>query len=446
MLLFSSNLELLSQAGKEFWFVAPEVTSDHNDRPIKLRISTYGDSAYVTVSQPANGAFATRYIGIPAGDTRSIDLTADIETIENYPPDTVLDYGLLIESTADIACYYEVNTSNNTDIFTLKGANALGMEFLVPAQTYWKSATKYSPDTYAAIDIVATQDNTSITISPTDTLVGHAANATFSILLNRGETYNLQAGSQAANHHLEGTALTSDKPVAVTISDDSVERSERGGCKDLIGDQLIPLEKLGTEYLVMKGFLNKNGYTSDKIYVLATEDSTDVFIDGAGTAVATLNKGEQYEHTLDDPTVYINTTENVYVMHVTGFGCEVGTAVLPSMYCTGSEEVAFTRSKDENFYMVVLTSAGLEDFFEVNGDPAYLQPSDFNAVAGTGGTYVAARKFFNPSDIQKDENYRVVNTKGNFHLGIINGGSSSGCMYGYFSDFGGIRTDPIFHQ
>ena len=45
-----------SQTDTEFWFVAPEVSADHGDYPVLLRITTTNLPADVTISMPANTA------------------------------------------------------------------------------------------------------------------------------------------------------------------------------------------------------------------------------------------------------------------------------------------------------------------------------------------------------------------------------------------------------
>lgn len=426
----------------EFWFVAPEVTSGHYDRPIALRISSYSAAAIVTIEQPANPSFVPITSVLAANSTVSVDLTTFISTIENTPPDTVLNYGIHISSTASIACYYEVVTSNNTDIFALKGTNGLGTEFLIPGQSFWESGP-YTPQPVNAIDIVATQNGTTVSITPSKEAEGHTAGVTYAVMLDKGETYSLVAAEYGPGDRLGGTEISSDFPIAITISDDSGYNSSYGGCKDLIGDQMIPEDKIGTEYIVIKGFLG-NGSKDDKIYVLATDSNTTVVVDG-GTTVFTLNRGEQYELSLSNSTAYIQATKNIYVMHVTGFGCEIGAAILPSVYCTGNNQVSFTRSKDESFYIIALVPTNGEGSFKINGNSTLLTAADFTTVSGTGGSWMAARKYFSKTDLPKNQAYIVTNTEGKFHLGIINGGSNTGCMYGYFTDFGGVETEAIYH-
>ena len=430
-----------AQTGKKFWFAAPDATSGHNDEPIFLNLSAYKDSAYVTISLPANPTFQPIGVGIPASGSRRIDLTPWLLDIETTIADTVLNNGLYIQSTSNISVYYEIAPNNNTDIFSLKGANALGNQFLISAQNYWFSSKKYHPLPYSQTIIVATQDNTNITITPTNNVVGHSSGIPYDVTLNKGQTYMIRANGLGTADRFGGTEVISDKPIAITIADDSIENNNYGACKDIIGDQTIPLDQLGTEYILVKGFL---GSRPDRVYVMGTEDSTDVVVDGGSAQNFSVNRGQIHELRLSNPSVHMLATKDVYVMHVSGFGCEVGMAIVPSVYCTGSREVSFVRSQPNDFYIIVYVPNGAQGSFEINGDPTLLQASDFYPVPGTGGNWVAARKYLNNSQILIGSNYRVVNSSRKFHFGIINGGSTTGCLYGYFTDFSGINTGSIY--
>ena len=86
-----------------------------------MRFSTLADAATVTVEQPANPAFPTQTLNIPANGTQTLDLTPWLDDIENKPLNTVLLQGIHITSDNPVTAYYEVNHNLNPDIFALKG-------------------------------------------------------------------------------------------------------------------------------------------------------------------------------------------------------------------------------------------------------------------------------------------------------------------------------------
>ena len=428
-LTFFGNI--YAQVDTEFWFAAPEVSGGRNlDKPILLRITTFEEAATVQAEQPALG-FASPAVNIPPFTSRTIDLTPLINQIENKPPNRVLNFGIHITATARISAYYEVASTFcncNPEIFVLKGSNALGTHFMVPFQNRWLNSDPFRPLPFASFDIVATEDETTVTIIPTRNLVGHAAGTPYTITLNRGQTYAAQAAGQRADQHPAGSEVIADKPIAITMKDDLLFY---GTCNDLIGDQIVPIEVTGTEYILMRGFMTLDEYA----FVLATEDNTQVFIDGGAAPIAVLAKGETFAVNVANPTHYLNTSAPVYVLHTSGYGCEMGAAILPSIDCTGSESIGFARSSPERLGINIMARAGSEGDFELNGNPGLIPAADFNPVPGTAGEWVYAQFEFNNATLPAGEAHILTNSSDLFHAGIINGDVRSGTRFGYFSDY-----------
>ncbi len=252
---------------------------------------------------------------------------------------------------------------------------------------------------------MATEDNTVIDITPTSALVGgHAAGITFSITLDRGETYSCLATTQAAAGHLGGSHIVSSNPIAVTLKDDSVWAQPQG-CKDLIGDQTVPIinaegdRLVGYEYIVMRGkinLLNPNANppdpagvaTGERIFIMATEPNTLIFIDGFPFGTLT-NPGEQVEYQIRNNSTHVRGDKPIMVLHTAGFGCEMGGAVLPTIDgCTGSLEVSFTRSTTRNFYLNIMTRDAAK-----NGFTMHYEDGSTYAIPGTWFEPVGATDF-----------------------------------------------------
>jgi len=428
-----------AQVDTEFWFAAPEISQDGSnfDRPIVLRITTLATAATVTVDQPANGGFAPIVVNVGANASATVDLTPFIATIENTPANTILNYGLRIRSTASVSVYYE-NVSQqclcNPEIFALKGMNAVGTSFIVPFQNFLNNGGGYTPTPYSSFDIVATENATTVTITPTQNIVGHPSGTAFTITLNQGQTWSGTAASQAAAQHPSGTVVTADKPIAITIKDDLLSGAPYGGCADLMGDQIVPINKVGDEYIVMRGGLNG----PDKAFVVGTQNGTAITV--AGVAAGTINAGQTLMVDITAPATYITATAPVYLLHLSGFGCEVGGALLPPIICTGSTQLGFTRSTNEQFAINLMTRAGYEGGFTVNGNATLVPAGAFQPVPNTNGDWVAAQIFFTTAQIAAGSGNVIANSLGKFHMGIIHGSGGGGTRYGYFSDFNAL--DP----
>jgi gliding motility-associated-like protein len=422
-----------AQIDREFWFAAPDVYDNaaNFDRPIVVRLSTFSSPATVTISIPANPSFTPIVVNIPASSTNTVDLTNWIDQIENSPVNTANNKGLLVQSTADITAYYEVVSSYcmcNPEIFSLKGKNALGNEFYISSQYTYDIDTVRFPPANTSFEIVATQNNTTVNVTPTKELIGHPAGIPFTITLNAGQTYSCVGKFRNKENHLQGSYVSSDKPIAVTLKGDLTLGD--GSCADLIGDQTIPTNVLGNEYIVTKGYL----VPGDRVFILAAEDNASIFVDGNAAPSQILAKGQSWTYSLLNTSTYIRSDKKIYVYQVTGNGCELGSAIIPKLNCTGSQSVSIVRSTNETFAVMLTAKNGTQNSFTVNGNPSLITAANFSPVPGTGGNYVAARVDLSGS-MAVGNPVNISNGAGKFSLGFINGSPVGGCRYGFFSDF-----------
>lgn len=441
-----------AQNDTEFWFAAPENyhyeigTSYNRDRPIFLHLTSFGNPSQVTINQPANATFLPISVNLTANATQSVNLTDLIETIENKPSNTILNFGLHLVATNPITAYYEQASPSNPDIFTLKGKNSLGTNFIIPSQFDWPNSGSWGNQQFNSFCIVATQNNTQVTITPKQSIVGHPAGTPFTITLNAGQVYSATAISASGAGHLGGSTVTSDKPIAISINDDSA--SPAGGAPDLLGDQIIPVSITGNEYVVVKGDLSF-GTTKDRVHVFATADNTNVFRDGNPTPIATLNTAQSYTFQLENPSTYVTSNNQILIYHCSGYNNQPGAAIIPPMMCTGSNEIAFTRSSvtvnmggQQQFQLMLITRDGNQGSFNLNGNTSLITAADFSDVPGTGGLWKAAKKVFSEAIIPVGSANILSNSSGLFHCGLVNGSSSNSCRYGFFSNFATVNLGP----
>ncbi len=421
----------LSQVDTSFWFAPPEISADsYMDRPIIVRLSALSMAANVTISLPANPSFAPINVVVPSLGTNSVDLTPWIDIIESKPPNTVLNTGIHIQSSAKINVYYEnvsggygLSCQCNPEIFALKGGSGLGTNFIISSQnllTNWP----YNPPSAHSFDIVASEDNTTITITPYKNIVGHASGIPFSVILNKGQVYSATATGSAGSDHLCGSTVTSSKPVAITMKDDGLFNYR---CWDLGGDQLIPIENLGTEYIAVQGFLN-SGFQHEQVFITGIYNATKIYV--GGVFLTSLNASQTISIPLTDPAIFITSDKKIYAMQMSGSGCEVGISTLPSISCRGSSEVSYTRSSGAQLSLLLTTHTGNQSYFLLNGSP--IAVGSFSVVPGTSNQYEYARIDIPSSLVPALSSVRISNTKGLFHMGIVHRRSFGRCQVWIF--------------
>src|SRR5690606_37653447 len=129
---------------------------------------------------------------------------------------------------------------------------------------------------------------------------------------------------------------------------------------------------LGTKYIVMGGDLT----THETIHITAVNDNTDVSITGG--ILVTLDASETYTYTTTSVSVtgvYINTTDVVSVLHLSGNGSEITYALAPPIDECGrgvssSSVIRSQHTTDESnpqsLIVIILTQDPTG--FEVNGN------------------------------------------------------------------------------
>ncbi len=410
-----------------FWFAPPEVAASAGDSPIYLRFMTYAQSADITVSAPATGSsLPTQTLTVPANSLDSIDLTPFLSSVESPAANVASPNGIKIEATNNISVFYELKSATNKEFFSLKGIKALGDNFYTPFQDFWDNGVT-TPASFSSIDIVATEDNTTILITPRTAVGANPQDVTFSVTLNEGETYSARDLNTSAATSLAGSIVSSNNPIALTLFSGALSES---GCLSTMGDQITSEQYAGTNFIVHAGTS-----VNDRVYILATQNGTSLTIDNSSTTSTLINWGETYEIALSDAINYINASKPVYVWHASGYGCDLSGAQVPPVYCAGTYETAFTRTTSDSLGLIIHTRAGFENQFTLNGSPTLIPAAAFNPVPGTSGEYVVAKIYYNTTEIPLNS-YNIVNNTGDiFGLGVIQGEGGDGSSYAYFSEF-----------
>ena len=275
---------------------------------------------YISTPSSQNVSFTIKQIGSNDDITGSVSSTAPQEIfIGNGDSQLFVDSrttsvvhnnkGYIIEANDVIYVSIRVLAGSGSQAGALvsKGSSALGTTFRAGMFTNENPQTNY----LNFISVMATESNTTVTFDdlPAGILIKNYTGTLpiSNISLNEGESYIVatNAADNSINRDaLIGTLITSDKPVVVNTG--SANGSfHNGGARDYGIDQIVGTDKIGSEYVFVKGGGN-DGW--ENVLIVAHEDTTTISINGGGVS-ATINKGEYY---LIEGAQY-NSNGNMYV-------------------------------------------------------------------------------------------------------------------------------------
>ncbi|MBU8884121.1 T9SS type B sorting domain-containing protein [Kaistella sp. DKR-2] len=234
----------------------------------------------------------------------------------------VLKKGLHLIGDGNFFANYRFSMNEDAELITSKGRSALGKTFYLGM-----NRVKVIFSNYIA-GIIATEDNTTVTLSNYESTLIFTNDSTpnavkRTVRLNKGESYLFEVDNVNRDNFkyngLIGAKIESDKPVSVTSGNflGGVNLG-RDYFTDIFMDQVIPVEKIGTEYIVMSGNGDMAESTMEKTLIVAAEDNTAVFLNNnsSGTPDFILPKAGSFQFLENGSYQAANTAENIYTLYI----------------------------------------------------------------------------------------------------------------------------------
>ncbi|AZQ57751.1 DUF11 domain-containing protein [Maribacter sp. MJ134] len=228
---------------------------------------------------------------------------------------------------------YRGNSNSQGASLTSKGRIALGRAFK------WGGVPNLGSENSKSntLGIMATEDNTTVTLS------GYDSNCEFRVGTNRAgitdnnytivldenesfvfETYIGTSPTLAHERGWIGASIDSDKDIVISNGSLNYGRQAGSGNRDAGIDQPVPENRLGKEYVFIRGNGNANGWTEFPL-IIATENNTQIFVNGSPTAIATINEGDFFEIPSSNysansvgSNMYVETSKDVYAYQCMG--------------------------------------------------------------------------------------------------------------------------------
>ena len=193
--LLNAQTTPLPTLGKEFW--CGFLQNAYGAQELRLNIASQSATTG-TVSMPLTGW--SQSINVPANGVVTVIVPV---SAEHTGSETISNKGVLVQTSDSVTV-----TAVSMQSFTTDAAQVLPIQSL---------STSYRAEAYRGLPgfaefyksellIIATADGTQIDITPSvNTLGGHLAGSTYTVLLNAGEGYQVQ--SQLASLDVTGTSI-----------------------------------------------------------------------------------------------------------------------------------------------------------------------------------------------------------------------------------------------
>lgn len=263
-----------TSVGTEFWtgymdHFSPPGTNGGSQMDLYIT-SDYNTSGTITI---ADGSFSP----IP------FNVTAKKITVINIPANAFLgqagtfNKGIHITAIQPIAIYGHIFALDASGATLLLPVTALGKDYY--SINYFQTSN-VSP-TYSTFMVIATQDNTTVEITPANSLIdGHGAHTPFSVTLNKGQLYQGLSGRDLTGTRIQavGSGTNSCQNIAVYSGSSRISIDCNGGnnTSDNLFQQVYPTDSWGKNYISVP---LKNRHF-DIIRIVLSNTNTNVKLNG----------------------------------------------------------------------------------------------------------------------------------------------------------------------
>ncbi len=244
---------------------------------------------FITGNKDANVRIRIKGIGydesvfVPARTVKNVKIPPEAELKSS---EIIEQLSVHVTSDNPVTIYGLNRRFQTTDTYLALPVEVLGKEYRVMC---YNVSVNYTPQ----FAVIATEDSTEVKILPSVNTENHVANEVYTVILNKGEVYQVTAAYEKfSSCDLTGSVIRSNKKIAVFSGHQcAYVPAKIIACNHLV-EQMPPVHSWGRHFYI--GMFNqRSNYT---YRVLANENNTKIFEDSK--MVKILKAGEFFENTL----------------------------------------------------------------------------------------------------------------------------------------------------
>lgn len=284
--------------GTEFWLMFPS-----NLGSASLSLFIAGETATTgTVEIPGLSFFTT--FSVTPGMVTTVSLPASAVMTGT---DAIEARGVHLTAGAEVSVYGLNRLQFTTDAYLGLPVDIAGTDYVVLA------VPNVNIVNGTQLGVVATQNDTVVTITPKVTTGSRPAGVPYNLTLDAGEAYQLRnTGSAPAD--VTGTSVTSDKPIAVFGGHQcaNIPNGSTFAC-DHVVEQLPPTSAWGRNFVTVPLATRVGG---DTFRFVAAHDDTQLSVNGA--VVATLDRGQVHQRNINGMSTVVSSEPILMAQHSNG--------------------------------------------------------------------------------------------------------------------------------
>lgn len=236
--------------------------------------------------------------------TQSFTVTANAVTTVTVPASAFLGSegqflkGIHIVSALPIVVYAHIFASSVSGATLVLPVPSLGKDYYSINYTQTSNASK----SYSAFLVIATEDNTTVEITPSaDLLSGKLANQTFTVTLNKGELYQALSATDLTGSRIKSVSNSSGgcKRIAVYSGSNKLAIGCPNNSSDNLFQQVYPTASWGKNFITAP--LSHRDY--DAFRIILSDPATTVTLNGTVVPAANFVNNFYYEFNSTTPNI-----------------------------------------------------------------------------------------------------------------------------------------------